>query len=130
MAQVKSELRYTRSHEWVAVDGGIATVGITDYAQEQLLDIVYVELPAPGARIEQNQACAVVESSKVAADVMAPVSGEIIEVNDALNNAPELINSAPYGDGWIYRLRVDDLSQLDSLLDAEAYQAHCESEQR
>jgi glycine cleavage system H protein len=119
-----ASLRYTDSHEWVRTDpDGCVTIGITEHAQDQLGELVYVELPAVGRSLAQGEACAVVESTKAASDVYAPLAGEVVEVNGALADAPQSINSSPYQDGWLIRLRPSDSSQIDSLLSAEAYQA-------
>ena len=116
-----SDLRYTRDHEWVRVDGEEATIGITQYAADQLGDIVFVELPEAGRGLEEAKPFGVVESVKAVSDLFAPVTGEITAVNDALAADPELINSDPYGQGWMVKLHVTDPSQLDDLLDGEAY---------
>jgi len=121
-------LKYTKEHEWVAVDGGRARVGITDYAQDALGDIVYVQLPEVGATVAAMAPCAEVESTKSVSDIYAPVSGTIAEVNAALNDTPEIINQEPYGLGWLFDVDVADTSELDSLLDASAYRALVESE--
>jgi glycine cleavage system H protein len=120
---VPTDLRYTKDHEWVRVDGDEATVGITAYAAEQLGDIVFVELPDAGRTVEQFTAFGVVESVKAVSDLFAPVGGEIVEGNPALGNSPELVNSSPYDEGWMVRVRMADTSQLDELLDADAYDA-------
>ena len=120
---VPTELRYTKTHEWVRLDkNGVATIGITDFAQEQLGDLTYVELPGVGDNVEAQSEVAVVESVKAAADIYAPVAGTIAEVNKKLEDQPELINSDPFGEGWIYKLRPDDASEIDMLLDADAYE--------
>ena len=120
---VPNELRYTKTHEWVRLDkNGVATIGITDFAQEQLGDLTYVELPGVGDNVEAQSEVAVVESVKAAADIYAPVAGTIAEINKKLEEQPELINSDPFGDGWIYKLRPDDPSEIDMLLDADAYE--------
>ncbi len=117
-------LRYTREHEWVSTDDeGIATVGITDYAQEQLGDIVYVELPDVGSRIAQHEKFGEVESVKSVSDLFSPVSGEVTEVNSALEDEPEAVNAEPYGSGWMVRARLDDRRELDSLLTQAGYDA-------
>src|SRR5437667_716547 len=116
-----SLLRFTRDHEWVRLDGDFAVVGITDYAQSQLGDVVYVELPEIGRRVEQGKEAAVVESVKAASEVYAPVSGEVAEVNEALAADPAMVNADPMGDGWFLKLRLDDPRQLDSLMDEAAY---------
>jgi glycine cleavage system H protein len=118
---VPTDLRYTKDHEWVRVDGDEATIGITEYAADQLGDIVFVELPDPGRSLDQFAAFGVVESVKAVSDLFAPVGGEVIEGNSALAAKPELVNSAPYGEGWMVRLRVADATQLDELLEPDAY---------
>ena len=120
---VPSDLRYTKDHEWVRVDGEVAVVGITDYATNQLGDIVFVELPDVGRTLTQFATFGVVESVKAVSDLYAPVSGEVAAVNDALASAPELVNSDPYGEGWMLRLSLSDASAVDGLLDAAAYDA-------
>lgn len=123
MSNVPQELRYTQSHEWVlAGDDGQVTVGITDHAQELLGDMVFIELPEMSAKLAAGDECTVVESVKAASDVYAPVDGTVVAVNEKLVDAPELINEDPYGEGWMFRLQIDDSSQLDSLLDASAYE--------
>jgi glycine cleavage system H protein len=122
MSNIPDNLRYTKSHEWVkAEDDGSVTVGITDHAQELLGDMVFVELPEAGREVDVGEECAVVESVKAASDVYAPLAGRIVAVNEALADAPETINEDPYGGGWMFRVEPDDDSQLDTLLDAEAY---------
>ena len=116
-----SDLRYTRDHEWVRVDGGEATVGITQYAADQLGDIVFVELPDAGRDLEVAKAFGVVESVKAVSDLFAPLSGEVTGTNDALAGEPELVNSDPYGAGWMIKMTVTDEAQLDDLLDGEGY---------
>lgn len=120
---VPTDLRYTRDHEWVRVDGDEATVGITQYAADQLGDIVFVELPDTGRALEGARPFGVVESVKAVSDLFAPLAGEVAAVNDALTGAPELVNSDPYGEGWMVRLRISDRAELDDLLDADAYDA-------
>lgn len=121
MSSIPSDLKYASSHEWVRVNGdGTMTVGISDHAQSQLGDLVYVEVPEIGAQLDAGSACAVVESVKAAADVYSPLSGEIIAVNESLADTPELINEDPYGEGWLFRLKSDD--SLDNLLDASSYE--------
>ena len=119
---IPSDLRYTKEHEWVRLEGDEATVGITDYAAEQLGDIVFVELPEAGTALEQFTAFGVVESVKAVSDLFAPLAGEVIERNEALAEHPELVNSDPYGAGWIVRIRLDDGDQEAELLDASAYE--------
>ena len=128
MSEIPAELLYRDSHEWVRYDDdGTATVGISDHAQAQLGDMVFIELPEPGMTYEQGDACAVVESVKAASDVYAPVSGEIIEANTSLEDSPELVNTDPYGDSWLFRIQLADTAELDGLLDAEAYEEQAES---
>ncbi len=122
MSEIPAELLYRESHEWVRYDeDGTATVGISDHAQAQLGDMVFIELPEPGMSYEQGDACAVVESVKAASDVYAPVTGEVIEMNSALEESPELVNNDPYGDGWLFRMQLSNPDELDGLLDAQAY---------
>ena len=118
---VPTDLRYTKDHEWVRVDGDAATVGITAYAADQLGDIVFVELPEAGRSLGQFAAFGVVESVKAVSDLFAPISGEVLESNAALFTSPELVNASPYGDGWMVRVRVTDPAQLDELLGPDAY---------
>jgi glycine cleavage system H protein len=120
---VPPDLRYTKDHEWVRLDGDEATIGITAYAADQLGDIVFVELPDAGRTVEQFAAFGVVESVKAVSDLFAPVSGEVVEANGTLSAQPELVNQEPFGSGWMIRLRVSDTAQLDDLLDAAAYDA-------
>ncbi len=121
--QVPPQLRYTSDHEWVAITGSRVRVGITDYAQDALGDIVYVQVPATGSTVNAGDSFGEVESTKSVSDIYAPVSGEIVAVNDALTSAPESVNSDPYGNGWLCEIECSDLSQLEALLDAAAYQA-------
>ena len=118
---------YTEEHEWIRVEGDQATVGITDFAQGQLGDIVFVELPEAGRQVTKGGEAAVVESVKAASDVFAPVDGEIVEPNPALGDDPSLVNSDPEGEGWFFKLRLADPSQLDGLMDADSYKAFCET---
>jgi glycine cleavage system H protein len=118
---------YTQEHEWIDVEGNAATVGITDYAQIQLGDIVFAEVPAVGAKLTKGGDAAVVESVKAASDVYAPVTGTVTQGNDALADDPSLVNSDPEGAGWFFRLSLDDLSELDGLMDGDAYQAFVDS---
>jgi glycine cleavage system H protein len=120
---IPSELRYTKDHEWVRLDGDEATIGITEYAASQLGDIVFVELPDAGRTIDQFAAFGVVESVKAVSDLFAPLSGEVVEANAALTGEPELVNKEPYGAGWMLRVKVVDSSQIDELLDADTYTA-------
>ncbi len=122
-----SEIKFTKDHEWLSLNGDEATVGITEYAQEQLGDVVYVELPDPGATLEQGKEAAVVESVKAASEVYAPVNGEVTARNDELDANPALVNESAEGDGWFYRMKLSDRSQLDGLMDREAYNAYVEA---
>jgi glycine cleavage system H protein len=122
-----SDTRYTEDHEWVRVDGDIATIGISNHAQEQLGDVVFVELPEVGRQVKQKGPMAVVESVKAASDVYAPLSGEVVEVNDALGDDPALVNRGAETDGWFCKLKLADPGELGALLDAEAYRALVES---
>ncbi len=121
-------LRFTKDHEWVRLDGDLAVVGITDYAQSQLGDVVYVELPEIGRRVEKGKETAVVESVKAASEVYAPVSGEVAEVNDALAADPAAVNADPIGEGWFFKLRLADPKELDGLLDEDAYKRFVEEQ--
>lgn len=123
-----SDLRYTKSHEWVRLEDGLAVVGITDYAQDALGDVVFVELPVPGKKYQAGEAVAAVESVKTASDIYAPVAGEVVEVNPALEEAPELLNQSPYQDDWILKLRPANPADLEALMDAAAYQAFAQSQ--
>ena len=117
-----SALKYTKDHEWIRLEGDVGTVGITPYAQEQLGDVVFVELPEVGRKVEQGKEIAVVESVKAASEIFAPVSGEVVESNKALPEQPATVNSDPLGAGWFFKLRLGDAAQLEALLDATAYQ--------
>jgi len=121
-----SDLKYTREHEWARVEGSRAMVGITDYAQEQLGDVVYVELPSPGTKVRFMETFGVVESVKAASDLFAPVSGTVVEVNERLEDKPELVNQSPYGDGWMIVVEMSAPSELDQLLSADEYAAYVE----
>lgn len=118
---VPEHLRYSSDHEWALAEGGVVRIGITDYAQDALGDVVYVELPQPGDRVEQGEAFGEVESTKSVSELFAPVSGVIAEVNDELAGAPQRLNEDPYGDGWICTVTFDDEAELESLLDADRY---------
>lgn len=120
-----AELRYTEEHEWVQVDGDVATCGVSDHAQEQLGDVVFVELPEVGRAVAQNDECAVVESVKAASDIYAPISGEVVEINDDLEGDPSLVNAEATGKGWFFKIKLSDPSELDGLMDADAYTAFC-----
>ena len=121
---IPTDLRYCPSHEWIRLDGDIATVGISDHAQEELTDVVFVELPALGRALDAGDPTAVVESVKAASDIYAPVGGEVVEVNPEVEADPSLVNTDPYGKGWIFKLRVKDAAEAASLREAAAYQAH------
>lgn len=124
MSNVPAELKYTKSHEWVRREAdGTVTVGITEHAQELLGDMVFVELPEAGRALTAEEDCAVVESVKAASDVYAPIAGEVTEANSALEDSPEIVNQDPYGDGWLFKMKPADESEIDGLLDAAAYQA-------
>jgi glycine cleavage system H protein len=120
---VPDDLRYNSSHEWVRLEGDIATIGITDHAQEELTDVVFVELPALGRGVDIGDPTAVVESVKAASDIYAPISGEVVEANGAVEADPSLVNTDPYGNGWIFKLKVKDAAQVEALLDAAGYRA-------
>ena len=123
MSNIPAELKYTTSHEWVRNDGdGIVTVGITEHAQELLGDMVFVELPDVGDEVSTGDDVAVAESVKAASDIYAPVTGEVVEINEDLEDSPELVNSDAFGDGWLFKIKIEDLAELDSLLDAEGYE--------
>jgi glycine cleavage system H protein len=116
-----AELRYTTEDEWVRVADGVATIGISDFAQDQLGDVVYLELPAPGRTLAAGEAFGLIESVKAVSDLFSPVSGEVVAQNDALTDQPELVNSSPYEDGWMIRVRMSDPTEIDGLLTADAY---------
>ena len=127
MAQIPAELKYVASHEWIRDEGnGVVTVGITDFAQEQLGDVVFVELPEEGAEVEIEADIAVVESVKAASDIYAPISGKIVAINEALLDEPEKVNEDPYGDAWFFRIEPTNAAELDALLSADDYAAKCE----
>jgi len=123
-----SVLKYTKDHEWIRVEGDVGTVGITPYAQEQLGDVVFVELPEVGRKAEQGKEIAVVESVKAASEIFAPVSGEVVESNKALPEQPATVNSDPLGACWFFKLRLADKGQIDKLMDEAAYKSFCEGE--
>ncbi len=124
------DLKYTKEHEWVKADGKVATVGITDYAQEQLGDIVYVELPDDGEIVSKGDAFGVVESVKSVSDVSAPVSGKVVETNDPLKDNPEIINGDPYSDGWIAKFEMSDASEISDLMSAKEYGEYVNEEKK
>ncbi|MFO7273539.1 MAG: glycine cleavage system protein GcvH [Bacillota bacterium] len=123
MANVPANLKYSKEHEWIRVEGNVGVVGITWYAQDQLGDVVFVELPEVGRELKQNEQFGVVESVKTVSDLYSPASGKVIEVNQKLESSPELINQDPYGEGWIMKLELSNPAELDNLLDAAAYEA-------
>jgi glycine cleavage system H protein len=122
------DLKYTKEHEWVLIEGGTATVGITDYAQDQLGDIVFVELPAVGDKVSKEDAFGVVESVKAVSDIYAPLSGKVIEVNDDLPDDPEMLNEDPYGDGWIIRIELTDPEEIEDLMTSAEYEQYVAEE--
>lgn len=129
MSNIPVDLKYTKSHEWVRREAdGTVTVGITDHAQDLLGDMVFVELPEPGRALKAGQECAVVESVKAASDVYSPLAGQVVAINDVLSDSPELVNKAPYGEGWMMRIKPAAAAEIDDLLDAAAYQAQIENE--
>ena len=119
--------RYTRDHEWIRLDGDIATIGISDYAQEQLGDVVFVELPTIGKTFEKGAEAAVVESVKTASEIFAPVAGEVVEINEALEGEPGTVNASPEGDGWFMKLKVANAAEVNELMDADGYEAFLET---
>jgi glycine cleavage system H protein len=120
--------KYAKSHEYVHMEGQVGTVGITDYAQKELGDVVFVELPQVGTQLEAGDELGSIESVKAVSELFAPVSGEVVEINEALAEKPELVNTDPYGDGWMIRVRVSDATELDDLMNAEEYEEYCETE--
>jgi len=120
-SKVPADLKYAKSHEWVRVSGDTAVIGITDHAQQELTDVVFVELPATGRKVKAGEACAVVESVKTASDIYSPVAGEVIEANKAVVDNPALANTDPYGAGWFYKIKLADPAELNSLFSPEAY---------
>ncbi|MYK27239.1 MAG: glycine cleavage system protein GcvH [Gammaproteobacteria bacterium] len=129
MSDTPDDLRYASTHEWARLDDGSVVVGISDYAQDALGDVVYVELPEVGQEVQAGEEIAVVESVKAASDIYAPVGGVVEAVNEALDDSPEIVNQDPYGDGWFFQIAPDDESQLEDLLNAEAYAELCAAEQ-
>ena len=122
-----ADRRYTKTHEWVSLDGDVATIGVTDFAQSELGDITYLDLPDIGTAISENSAFGVVESVKAANDIFSPIDGEVVERNDAAVDAPETVNSSPYGDAWLVKVRVTDPAKYEALMDAAAYDSFAES---
>ncbi len=127
MSAIDSKMRFAKTHEWLLMDeSGIATIGITDYAQRTLGDVVYIELPEPGTKVESSEKVALVESVKAASDIYTPISGEVVEVNQALVDTPDLINAEPFGTGWLYKIKPKDVGELDFLIDEVSYNASCD----
>ena len=126
MSSVPADLKYAKSHEWVRVSGNVATIGITDHAQHELTDVVFVELPLAGRKVKAGESCAVVESVKTASDIYSPVSGEILELNKSVVDTPALVNSQPYAEGWFYKIQLSNPAELDQLLDPQQYRAQIE----
>ena len=126
MSKIPDDLLYSKEDEWVRVEGDEAVLGITDFAQDELSDIVYVELPDEGQTFQEGDSFGVVESVKAASDLYMPISGEVVEVNDTLPDAPEVVNSDPYGQAWMIRIKIADSSELEGLLDPAAYSAYCD----
>ncbi len=123
-----NEFRYTKEHEWVSIDGDTATVGITDHAQNQLGDVVFVELPQVGVRTQSMQSFGTVESVKAVSDVYAPLTGQVTAINETLVDAPEKLNESPHGDGWLIKIQIEDKTEIENLMTAEAYQAYIDAE--
>lgn len=123
-----TDLKYTKEHEWVKLEGDIAIVGVTDFAQKQLTNIVFVELPEKGKKVEQNKQMAVIESVKSVSDIFSPVTGEVIGVNEKLKDAPDIINKDPYGEGWMTKIKIENMGELNNLMSAEDYKDFTEAE--
>ncbi|MEE2947127.1 MAG: glycine cleavage system protein GcvH [Verrucomicrobiota bacterium] len=121
MSEIPTDLRYASSHEWVNVEGDTATIGISDHAQEELTELVFIELPEVGSQLTAGDPCAVVESVKTASDIYTPVSGQVIEINDALDSEPGTVNEDPYGDGWFFKVRLSNPEEINDLLSDEEY---------
>ena len=121
MSNIPADLKYAKSHEWARVAGAVATVGISDHAQHELTDIVFVELPEKGRKVKAGEACSVVESVKTASDIYSPLSGEVTEVNKSVSDNPALVNTDPYAGGWLYKIKIADASEVNNLLSAEQY---------
>ena len=124
MANIQENLHYSKDHEWVAVDGDVATIGITDYAQHQMGDVVYVELPKVGDSLESHEAFGSVESVKAVSEIFTPIAGEVVEVNDGLNDTPEIVNSDPYGEAWLIKLKMKNQGEADAMLSAAEYEEY------
>jgi glycine cleavage system H protein len=128
MVEIKPDLRYTKSHEWIKVDGDTITMGVSDFAQSELGDITYLELPEPGESVTKNEPLGVIESVKAASDIYSPVNGEIVEANDNVIDAPESVNSSPYDDAWLVKIKLSDPSEVEELMDSAAYEKFVEEE--
>ena len=124
--EIPKDLKYSKTHEWVIIRGETAVVGITDFAQQKLTDMVFIELPELGREVKAGDDCAVVESVKAASDIYTPLSGKVVKVNDRLNDEPQLLNSDPYGEGWVLEVEPSDLSELENLMSADEYRKLCE----
>jgi glycine cleavage system H protein len=122
-SQIPADLKYAKSHEWVRVSDGVAAVGITDHAQQELTDVVFVELPEVGRKVKAGEACAVVESVKTASDIYSPVSGEVIEINKVVADNPALVNTEPYGKGWFFKIKLADAAELNALMTPDKYKS-------
>lgn len=130
MSEIPGDLKYTKSHEWVRIDDdNLVTIGITDHAQALLGDMVFIETPEIGASFSAEEACAVVESVKAASDIYCPIDGEVVETNANLADSPEMVNDQPYGDGWIFQLKISDVDALANLMEAEGYESFCAEEE-
>ncbi len=127
---VKGDRRYTKTHEWILVEGDVGTVGITDYAQKELQDVTYVELPEPGVEVSKGEEVATIESVKHTSPIYTPVSGVVVEVNEKLDEEPDIVNRDPYGDGWIFKIKISNPAELNELLSPEEYAALVESEKK
>jgi len=121
---IPAELKYTSDHEWVKVEGDLATVGITDYAQGELGDVVFVELPELGMEVSKGESFGTIEAVKAVADLFSPLSGEVMDINESLEDAPETVNKSPFGDGWMVKIKISDTSELDGMMNADAYKEH------
>lgn len=129
MANIPEELKYSKDHEWISVSGDTATIGITDYAQQSLGDVVYVELPNEGDNFNTHDAFGSVESVKAVSEIFTPVGGEVSAINEDLNDTPEVVNDDPYGDGWMVKIKMDNVGEIDALLSAEEYEEYLKSEE-
>lgn len=130
MMENPADRKYSKEHEWIKIEGDIGIVGITDFAQQQLTDIVFIELPEKGKKVEKNKQVAVIESVKSVSDIFTPVSGEIIEVNEQLKDSPDAVNKDPFGQGWIFKIKINDKSELNNLMSAEDYDSYIKKEKQ